>query len=70
MQTLPETWPDEAVTRQTEHVPTALLTFATRVDRLAELALERLQCAPDADAVAAAVGDLLEVRELAGRVLR
>lgn len=63
-------WPDEAPTRKTQRVPQTLLSFATRVDRLAELALERLQVAPDADALAGAVTDLVQIRALAEGVLR
>jgi ApbE superfamily uncharacterized protein (UPF0280 family) len=62
--------PDEVPTKQQEHVPTKLLAFASRIDRLAELALERLAVAPDADAVAGAIADLVQVRTLAGDVLR
>ena len=63
-------FPDEAPTRRSEQFPSRLLAFASRVDRLAELALERLQCNPDAYAIAGAVADLMQLRALTGEVLR
>jgi hypothetical protein len=63
-------WPDEAPTTPVENVPSKLLAFASRVDRLATLAIERLEVAPDADARLAALADLAQVHALAGTVLR
>ncbi|HEV3192143.1 MAG TPA: hypothetical protein VGY54_16640 [Polyangiaceae bacterium] len=63
-------FPDEPPTKKMSNTPSALLAFASRVDRLAELALERLQVAPDAEAVAAALGELVQIRALTAGVLR
>ncbi len=62
-------WPDEAATIPRANVPGPFLAFASRVDRLAELALERLQASPDEDALNAAVADLVQLRALAAGVL-
>ncbi len=64
------TWSEEAPTKPVADVPSKLLAFASRVDRLAALAEERLQVGPDQDAVLAALADLAQVRALAGTVLR
>jgi hypothetical protein len=61
---------DELPTRPTPSTSNALLSFATRVDRLCDLALERLLVGPDADAVAAAIGEIAEIKALADAVLR
>jgi hypothetical protein len=53
-----ELFPDEKPTRPAPRVPEWMITFATRVDRLAQLAIERLETAPDDDALAAAVADM------------
>jgi hypothetical protein len=63
-------FPEEAPTRPAPRIGEPLLVFASRVDRLAELALERLQCAPDGESLEAAVADLTQLRELAAGVLR
>jgi len=60
---------DEPPTRR-ENMPTRLLTFASRIDRLCALALERLQVEPDADAIQAAIAELTEARALTAGVLR
>ncbi len=62
-------WPDEAATTPRANVPGPVLAFASRVDRLAELALERLQASPDEDALNAAVANLVQLRALAAGVL-
>ena len=63
-------WPSEPPTKPTADVPARLLSFASRVDRLVELAIERLEAMPDADAIVAALADLSQVRTLTGTVLR
>lgn len=71
MQTVPEKqWPDEMPTAKKAHVPSTMIAFASRVDRLAWLALEQLQRGPaDENALSAAVADLVQLRALAARVL-
>ena len=63
-------FPDEAPTVPRPDTSSKLLAFASRVERLAELALERLTCDPDPDTLAAAVADVTELRALARGVLR
>jgi len=64
-------FPDtEPATKREQPTSTRLLTFASRIDRLCELALQRLQVEPDADAVQAAIAELSEARALAAGVLR
>ena len=63
-------FPDERPTQPIERLPSRTLVLATRIERLASLALERLMCAPDDDALAGACADLVLIRELAGEVLR
>jgi hypothetical protein len=63
-------WPDESPTKPAEFVPSRLISFAMRIDRLAQLAIERLEVGPDDDARLAAMADLAQVRALAGTVLR
>jgi hypothetical protein len=60
---------EERPMRATPNASNALLSFATRVGRLCDLALERLQVAPDADAVAAAIGEIVEIKALADAIL-
>jgi hypothetical protein len=60
---------DESPTRPTPNTSNALLVFATRVGRLCDLALERLQVGPDADAVAAAIEEIVELKALADAIL-
>jgi hypothetical protein len=62
--------PEERPTTRTLDVPSAMLLFAARVERLCDLALERLKVGPDEDAIAAALGDIAEIRALAARVCR
>ena len=64
-------WPDqEPPTKPISPVSSRELTRASRIDRLAELAIERLMVAPDDDALAAAVESLVQIRTLANEVLR
>lgn len=71
MHTLSDTpFTDEAPTRPSEAIPTKLLVFATRIDRLAELALERLACCSGEQDALAALDELTAIRELASAVLR
>jgi hypothetical protein len=62
--------PDERPTVRCLDTSSRLLTFASRVDRLCALALERLQVGPDPDAIAAALGDIVEIKALTEGVLR
>jgi hypothetical protein len=64
-------WPAEAATKpDAEYIPSRTMVFAARVARLAELAAERLMCAPDDDDLSTAVGALDQIRTLANEVLR
>jgi hypothetical protein len=63
-------FPEEAPTKPIEDVPSKLLGFAMRIDRLTALAEQRLAAGPDPDAVLAALADLAQVRAFAGAVLR
>jgi hypothetical protein len=67
MSTVP--WPDEAATKPSENVPSRALIRAARIVRVAEVAAERLTCAPDPDAIMAAIADLALIRDLAGELL-
>ena len=60
---------DEPPTRPTPNTSSVLLSFATRVGRLCDLALERLQVGPDADAVAAAIDEIVEIKALSDAIL-
>jgi hypothetical protein len=62
-------FPDEPPTKPSENVPSRALIRAARIVRVATLAIERLMVAPDENAITAAVGDLCEIRALAGEVL-
>jgi hypothetical protein len=62
--------PDERPTTPTLPTTNRMLVFASRIERLCDLAMEKLEVGPDADAVAAALGDLVEIRALASRVAR
>jgi hypothetical protein len=64
------TWNDEEPTKKTENVPSRLIVFAARIDRLVEQAIERLQCCPDDSALIEAVASLQQARTLAATVLR
>ena len=68
MNTVSQFSADEPPTKREEHTPTRLLTFASRIDRLCALALERLFVAPDEHAIEAAIADLTEARALAATV--
>ena len=59
-----------APTRPAEPVTSRTLALVTRIDRLAELAQERLLFGPDDQAVAQAVTELASILHLAGEVLR
>jgi hypothetical protein len=61
---------DDEPTKKTQNESGRMLVFASRVDRLAELALERLATDPDVDALTAAVADLVQLRALAQAVTR
>lgn len=61
-------FPPEVPTRRMSAEQT--LAAVTRIDRLAELALERLAVAPDPQAVQAACEDLESIRGLAAQVIR
>lgn len=63
-------FPDEAPTKKTATPSSSLLLFASRVARLCDLALERLQVGPDPDAVAAAAVDIVQIKALTEGVLR
>lgn len=60
---------DEVATKKITNVPSATLVLAARVNRLAQLAAEKLQVDPDADAVLSALEDLAAIRTLACQVL-
>ena len=60
---------DETPTKKITNVPSATLALAARVNRLAELASEKLTVDPDADAVLSALEDLAAIRTLACAVL-
>jgi hypothetical protein len=64
-----ESFSDERPTRPTANNSSTLLAFATRVGRLCDLALERLQVGPDADAVAAATDEIVEIKALVDSIL-
>ena len=70
MHTVPESIPDELPTRPCLATPSRMLVFASRIDRLAELALERLAVAHDPDALAAALDDLVTIRDLCSGAMR
>jgi hypothetical protein len=53
-----------------ERVPSKVLVFAARVDRLAGLALECLAVAPDREAIALAAEDIVQIKALAAGVRR
>jgi hypothetical protein len=63
-------FPDEKPTVPTAPTTGRQLVFAARVDRLAMLAIERLGVDPDPDAIAAALGDLLQIRDLCHEAAR
>jgi hypothetical protein len=60
----------EPPTKPAENHTGKMIAFAMRVDRLAALAIERLEVSVDDDARLAALADLAQVRALAGTVLR
>jgi hypothetical protein len=62
-------FPEEALTKPIEGVPSKLLAFAMRIDPLTALVEQRLAAGPDPDAVLATLADLAQVRALAGTVL-
>lgn len=63
-------WDDETPTKRRDNFPSATIMLAARVDRLAELAIEKLMVAPDHDALLSAAEDLAQIRAIAGTVLR
>jgi hypothetical protein len=70
MNNVHEEIPDERPTTPTLPTTNAMLAFASRVDRLCDLALERLQVGPDPDAIAAAQADVAQIKALATGVIR
>lgn len=64
------TFQDEKPTIPTPHTCARMISLSMRLDRLLELALERLMCAPDHDAVIACVGDLMQAKALCAEVLK
>jgi hypothetical protein len=63
-------WPDEAPTKDAEYVPCKTAVYLARIGRLAELASERIMCAPSDADLESAVGCLDQIRRLATEVLR
>jgi hypothetical protein len=70
MSNLHQEIPDERPTTPTLPTTNAMLVFASRINRLCDIALERLQVGPDEDAVAGALGDIVEIKALTEGVLR
>ena len=69
MTNLAEKFPDrEPPTKPIEPLSSRVLVLATRIERLATLALERLMVAPDSDAVTAACADLATIVAIAGEL--
>ncbi len=60
----------EPPTRPVERIDESVLVVADRIERLADLCAERISCAPDDDALVAAVQDLLTIRTLARSIVR
>lgn len=58
------------ITKRATNFPSATLVLAARVDRLAELAIERLTFDPDPHTIVEALADLAQIRTLAGKVMR
>ena len=48
----------------------ATLVVSAKIERLCELAIEKLMIDPDAPAILSAAEDLVEIRRLAGQVMR
>lgn len=63
---LRRTFPEEAPTRPEEVPGSRYLSQVSRIARHAELALERLSVAPDADTIAAARDDVAAILSIAG----
>lgn len=70
MNTVTHDFPDEQPTRPTAHISARDLVLTARIRRLAELAIERLEVAPDPDAITEALGDLARIRDLCAEVCR
>jgi hypothetical protein len=64
------TFPDEDPTKKTDDLPGRTLVLAARIDRLVQLAIERLMACPGDRELSAAVASLQEVRALTAAVLR
>lgn len=64
------TFPDEQPTRPAERISTRMVAVVARIDRLAELAQERLLFGADDDAVAQAATELASIRHLCSEVQR
>lgn len=61
---------DDPPTKRIENVQSKTLVALSRIERLANLAAERLSVSPDADAIVEAIGDLARIAELARAVSR
>ena len=59
---------DEAPTKPV--LCSATLVVSAKIERLCELAIEKLMIDPDAPAILSAAEDLVEIRRLAGQVMR
>ena len=56
--------PEEAPTRP-DITSTKILAAASKIDRLSEIAIERLQFSPDPHTIVEAMADLAQIREIA-----
>jgi hypothetical protein len=67
-----DAWPDEAPTRPVPPISLRTVATLTRIDRLAELAAERLSPPENVDTATASLvlADLAQLRALAAEVLR
>jgi hypothetical protein len=70
------TMSQSAATFPTDEAPTkpilcsATLVVASKIERLCELALEKLLVDPDPHTIVSACEDLAQIRQLAGQVMR
>jgi hypothetical protein len=65
-----EKFSDEPPTKPTIPITSREIARASRIDRLAELAIERLMVDPDGDSLIAAVESLVQIRSLTHEVLK
>lgn len=70
MHTITHTDESESPTRPILNLRSPVLTALTRIERHAELAIERLGIDPDQDTVLAALEDLAAIRRLCQGALR